>query len=645
MMKILQAKFSPILLVIFVTFVCVLAFQAGLFAGFEYFLGDQLLDPIGASEEIVIVAIDDESIGKIGQWPWPREEYAKLLNVLSKNPPKVVGIDVLFAEPSRVGKNDDQKLVDVLTKIKFPVVLASREGVPPIPKFTGIKGSVLSGDVSLLVDADGVVRRAKISDSFAILIHFWSKPEETPTDVSEIPRRISFAGPPGIFRRVPFWRVLENPELGITLKDRIVLVGATATDLHDEQITAIERGNAMPGVEIQANLVNALTKNIFVDEVSFFSKIFLILISAFLPAFLFMFLSGMWRPITGSLIVFVIMFISLIIAWGENMALPIFYPSLAWFFSTASQVLYRYFGTEKSRREIKSLFGKYVSRDVLEEILRNPSAVKLGGEEREVSVLFSDVRGFTTLSESMGPTELTKFLNRYLSRMTDIILNHGGGVDKYIGDAIMCFWGAPVTNEGHAKNALVAACAMSEALDGFNKESEQMGAPKIEIGIGINSGLAVAGNMGSAQRFDYTLMGDTVNTASRLEGLTKNYGVRVIVSGSVIAATGGGDALIQKGIITREIDRVRAKGKTEAVTLYEVMTTERASGIGKILQRFNSAREYYYVGDWDKCLKLLGEIESLLPNDGPTRVLRERCLQFKITAPLNWQGIYEHKSK
>ena len=401
----------------------------------------------------------------------------------------------------------------------------------------------------------------------------------------------------------------------------------------------------MPGVEIQANLVNALTKNIFVDEVSFFSKIFLILISAFLPAFLFMFLSGMWRPITGSLIVFVIMFISLIIAWGENMALPIFYPSLAWFFSTASQVLYRYFGTEKSRREIKSLFGKYVSRDVLEEILRNPSAVKLGGEEREVSVLFSDVRGFTTLSESMGPTELTKFLNRYLSRMTDIILNHGGVVDKYIGDAIMCFWGAPVTNEGHAKNALVAACAMSEALDGFNKESEQMGAPKIEIGIGINSGLAVAGNMGSAQRFDYTLMGDTVNTASRIEGLTKNYGVRVIVSGSVIAATGGGDALIQKGIITREIDRVRAKGKTEAVTLYEVMTTERASGIGKILQRFNSAREYYYVGDWDKCLKLLGEIESLLPNDGPTRVLRERCLQFKITAPLNWQGIYEHKSK
>jgi len=620
---------------------------AGLFAGFEYFLGDQLLEPVGASEEIVIISIDDDSIAKIGQWPWPREEYAKLLAVLAKNPPKVVGIDVLFAEASRVAKRDDEKLVQSLKQSAFPIVLASRvaDGVTPLPQFVESQ-NVTVGEVSLVVDPDGVVRRANFENSFAMQINQAVPPPSGGATAGNTiaTGRIVWAGPPGTFRRVPFYRVLEDKALAVKLKDKIVLVGSTATDLHDEQITAIDRGTAMPGVEIQANLANMLYKNVFVREAGGILVLLLILLVTLMLALAFIYLSGMWRPILTSLAVFGVMIIVLIIAWGENITLPIFYPSLVWFLSASGQVLYRYFGSERSQREIRSLFAKYVSGDVLEEILRNPSEVKLGGEEREVTVLFSDVRGFTTLSESMNPTELTAFINRYLTVMTEVILDNRGVVDKYIGDAIMAFWGAPVTTNTHALDAAKAATAMVERLEQFNQENKALSLREIDIGVGLNSGKVVVGNMGSHQRFDYTVMGDAVNLSSRLEGLTKAYRAQVIASESVLALAGV-DELASAGIRTREIDQVKVKGKNNAVKIFELVPPSGRGKFEMIEKRFDLARDYYYRGDWDKCLKLLAEIETIEPHDGPSKVLRERCLQFKVMPPPSWDGVYEHKSK
>ena len=634
-MKIFGGKILPVWIGLGAALISLLIYKAGIFAGFEYFLGDQLLDPIGASSEIVIVAIDDESIGKIGQWPWPREEYAKLLNTLDKNSPKVVGIDVVFSEASRIGKRDDEKLAVALAKTDYPIVLA-KEGDKLLPLSIFDEDGSRGADVHLIVDPDGVVRRVNFENTFAIHVGQAVAPPRGGTTADNTNARIAFAGPPGTFRRVPFSRVVEDTELATSLKDKIVLVGATATDLHDEQVTAIARGTAMPGVEIQANLVNMLNKNVFVNEGSLILNILIIILAALLPAFAFVFLAGMFRPVLVSVVAFVVMIIALIIIWSGNVALPIFYPSLAWFLSTAGQVLHRYFGAEKSRREIKSLFGKYVSRDVLEELLRNPSAVKLGGEERDVTVLFSDIRGFTTLSESMTPIELTTFMNRYLTVMTDVILTHKGVVDKYIGDAIMAFWGAPLPSETHGEDAVSATVAMSEALDNFNSENKSMGLPVIEIGIGLNSGKVVAGNMGSEQRFDYTIMGDTVNLASRLESLTKAYGVRIIASDTLH---------LSDATISREIDRVKVKGKNMAVKILEVIPYERKEDFENVNKRFDLARDYYYKGDWDKCLKLLAEIEKIMPDDGPTKVLRERCLQFKVVPPAIWDGVYEHKSK
>ncbi|HEY4493271.1 MAG TPA: adenylate/guanylate cyclase domain-containing protein [Candidatus Paceibacterota bacterium] len=621
--------------------VCLFAY-IGLFTGFEYFLGDQLLSPIGVSSgegnEIVIIAIDDESIGKIGQWPWPRATYAELLDTLSDNPPKIIGIDVLFAEESRLGVRDDDKLVKAFKDSQLPVVLASRESenITPLPKFLESE-NVKTGEVSLLVDPDGIVRRANLSDSFASNL--------TPNTYNLKPAsRIAWAGSPGTFRQVPFWRVLEGGEneLAGSLAGKIVLVGSTATDLHDEQRTAIDRGFAMPGVEIQANLVNMLTSGSGYAESGGLVRALLIILAAILPALAFMFLPGMLRAILVCLAIYAIILIITVIAWGALIALPILYPFLAWLISALAQIIYRYFGAESSKRQMRNLFAKYVSHDVLNEIMRNPGEVKLGGEEKKVSILFSDIRGFTTLSETMTPTQLTSFMNRYLTVMTDVILRQRGVVDKYIGDAIMAFWGAPIASEQHASDAILAAAGMSEALDKFNDESRKLNLPEIEIGIGINSGDVVAGNMGSVERMSYTIMGDAVNLASRLEGLTKNYGVRVIASEQTLAIS---NRLSEEGITTREIDRVRVKGKSLPVTIFEVIPASMKEEFENIRERFDSARGYYYKGDWDKCLKLLAEIETILPSDGPTKLLRERCLQFKVMSPPSWEGVYDHKSK
>jgi adenylate cyclase len=647
MLSMRQDKWLPITLGIAAAILAIATAGGGLFFGYEAFLGDTLLSPVGTDGEVVIVTIDDDSIAEIGQWPWPRATYANLLEVLAKHPPLALGVDVLFAEESRLGKKDDEKLAKALGVAKFPVTLASRasDGVNILPIFT-TSPNVNEGDASLVVDQDGVIRRARFANSFAESIYL-STLLSTGSSSKELvagTTRIAWAGRPGTFRRVPIYRLLDNPDLAASLEGKIVLLGSTATDLHDEQRTAIDRSSAMPGVEIQANLVNMLVGGHSYSQFGAGARAFVILLLTILPALSFVLLPGLIWPVVASLVALILFLIVLTQSWDAGVALPIFYPVLGWFLSSLTQVLYRYFGSERSRREIRQLFGKYVSRDVLEELLKNPAQVKLGGEEREVTVLFSDVRGFTTLSESMTPSELTHFLNIYLSRMTDIVLEGKGVIDKYIGDAIMAFWGAPVITTSHAQDAALAAAAMIDTLATLNASNEAEGLPRIEIGIGLNTGKAVAGNMGSEQRFDYTLMGDTVNLSSRLESLTKYYGVGIIASYATILSLPAKE-LLNRGILLREIDQVKVKGKQEAVQIFEIIAPSRRDDMEKIMNWFDTARDFYYKGDWDKCLKMLADIEGIVPNDGPTKVLRERCLQFKVVPPADWNGVYEHKSK
>ncbi|MEK7110302.1 MAG: adenylate/guanylate cyclase domain-containing protein, partial [Patescibacteria group bacterium] len=303
----------------------------------------------------------------------------------------------------------------------------------------------------------------------------------------------------------------------------------------------------------------------------------------------------------------------------------------------------RHFVTEREKRELRHVFSKYVSRDVMNEILRDATKVRLGGEEAEATVFFSDVRDFTTLSERLTPTELTHFLNRYFTVMTNITLDRRGVVDKYIGDALMAFWGAPLKNPGHATDAVLAALDMIDALAKFNAENAASGGLAIDIGIGLSSGSVVAGNMGSDQRLDYTVMGDTVNLASRLEGQTKTYGVHIVTSEFTVAKLPE-EFLRANNIVVREIDRVRVKGKNLPVTIFEVVERSRQAAVREIAADFDRLRIEYYAGRWAECLTI-GRMILARGDDGPTRVLVERAKYFLTDPPANWKGVYDFKTK
>ncbi len=649
--------------------IVVISFSFGLFSGIEKYFEDILVSPKQISSDIVIVAIDDESISKIGQWPWPREVFAKALESLTYYKPKVVGIDIVFSEKSRLGIDDDQKLAKQLNKINFPLILASEahktERYPdnifkasdfllPLEIFSSSDMVYLS-HVNLFVDPDGVVRQfpikielekndlKKIFNSFSYDLSLLGKGEVSLDSISNIVK-IVYSNEPGKIRRIPFWRILENTNTDLNLDEKIVLIGATAPDLHDEQLTPFSRGIPMPGVEIQANIVNMFLNNYRLTDIPTNFMVILILIVALITTAIFNLTSGILKPVLINLVLFFIYIVGIIFTFEIGVVVNLVHISFAWILSVISQILFRYFLVEKNKKELRDVFSKYVSKSVLDEILINPKNIKLGGEEKVTSILFSDIRGFTTLSEKMSPTELTDYLNRYLTSMTDVILAERGLIDKYVGDAIMAFWGAPLPNPHHALDAAKAAIRMIQVLKVFNSENKALGKPEIEIGIGINSGRVVAGNVGSRERLSYTLMGDSVNLASRIEGLNKIYGTSIIVSEFVIKNIGK-DVLLNNKIFFRLIDTVKVKGKNQGVSIYEIFDNERNNNLAGIIEDFNILFKDYQSGEWKKSLQMIEKILKIRPNDGPTILLRERCEEFIKNPPEKWSGVFELTSK
>lgn len=567
------------------------SFSLGLFAGLEYFFEDLLVSPKPVSEELVIVAIDDESLQRLGQWPWPRALFAEALEALDRHPPDAVGIDVVFAESSRLGAADDQALAAALADLSYPVVLPAEaaplmleSGKPPeagrwvLPRteFTGFEAASL-GHVNLILDYDGVARRFPVAIApplpgdgpvriFAEEMLDRAGRTIAPALAEGAVERIVYSAPTGSIRRIPFWRLLEEGEdILPVLKDKIVLMGATAADLHDTKLTPFSRGSEMPGVEIQANIVNMLLSGERLHDLGRGLMSFWILAAAFLPAFFFMHWSRSLRPLYANIALGISHTAAAVMFFEEGLAADLVHLNGAWILSAASLFSYRYFLGEKERREITHLFSKYVSADVLGEMLKDPAAVKLGGEEKEVTVLFSDIRGFTTLSEKMAPQELVRALNRYFSRMSEQIIAHRGVLDKYIGDAIMAFWGAPLEDSEQADHALEAAFGMARELEALNRELRVLGDPEIKIGIGLYTGPAVAGNIGSEFRFNYTIIGDTVNVASRLEGLTKEYQTTLIIGEST-------KNKIKKDTPFTFLGETTVKGRKEPVRIYTVAT-------------------------------------------------------------------------
>jgi adenylate cyclase len=322
--------------------------------------------------------------------------------------------------------------------------------------------------------------------------------------------------------------------------------------------------------------------------------------------------------------------------WWLNFIVPALFTLVP---NVSLVALYRVFFEEQEKRKIRGAFQQYVSPEVIRRLLSDPERVK--PRKTEVTVLFSDIRGFTSISENLDAQELAALLNAYLTDMTKIIFRHQGTLDKYIGDAVMAIWGAPFDAPDHAAKCCAAAVDMLMRLSQMQKDWRARGFPELDIGIGINTGVASVGNMGSTLRHGYTAMGDSVNLASRLEGLNKEYGTRIVISESTRREIQGDD------LIFRELDLIRVKGKQQPVTIYEVFSADASANGGRELaELFGRGREAYKRQDWRAAKSLFEEVLVRWPNDAPAQIFSARCEEYLAEKPaVDWDGVYEMKHK
>lgn len=451
---------------------------------------------------------------------------------------------------------------------------------------------------------------------------------------------VPFRGGARSFPYVSAADVLAGRVSAKQLAGRIVLIGTTAPGLLDLRSTPV--GNVYPGVEIHANLISGMLdgaiKHVpgYADAIQVVTMLGIGLLMTFvLP----------WRaPVRatlGTLSLLAIVVAGDFALWTYgNAALPL---AASVVLIAALFVFNMSFGLlveSRHRRQFASLFGQYVPPELVEEMSREPHRYSMGGRRAELTVLFSDVRGFTTIAETLDPEDLARWMNEYLGAMTDVIRAHRGTLDKYIGDAIMAFWGAPLADVQHAGLAVQAAMKMQAALAPLNAALAQRDQPAIRIGIGINTGPMTVGDMGSDVRRAYTVMGDAVNLAARLEGLSKHYGAGIVVGEATRAHS--------PDIVYRELDRVRVKGKREAVAIYEPVCEANAltSARADELDRWHTALERYRGGDWDAAEALLRALVEEAPESRLYALYLERLATMRERLCVGaWDGVHEFDTK
>ncbi len=296
----------------------------------------------------------------------------------------------------------------------------------------------------------------------------------------------------------------------------------------------------------------------------------------------------------------------------------------------------------REKRWIKGAFSRYLSPAYVDRLMADPEALELGGEERELTILFTDIEGFTTIAGSLPPAQVVSLLNRYFSKLADVVVEHGGTLDKYQGDSVMAFWGAPLPSATHAADAVSAALAMAEASERLSEELAAEGFPPLRTRIGVNTGPVIVGNIGSERRFNYTLIGDAVNIASRLEGGCKFYGARTLIS------TATADRLDDRFTL-RRLDRIALKGREEPLTVYEAVggpETSLSPSMGETLPLFAEGVEAYGKGAWDEGIERFEACLERLPDDQPSKTLLERCRRYRAEPPADdWDGVFRPGAK
>ncbi|WP_109354068.1 CHASE2 domain-containing protein [Sphingorhabdus sp. EL138] len=508
---------------------------------------------------ITLIAIDEPSMDAIGQqWPWPRSQHAELIRQLREAGTKAIAFDVLFAEPS--DDVEDQALVDAMGQ---DIILAADETIierpygstlvrtQPMPKL--IAAGAQTGIASLSMDGDGVLRNMPLyRDGFMAKLIKMATGKTVPEN--RTPRRIQHFGPAGSYPTISYYQALD-PDTYLPpdyLKDQIVIVGfalQTNADVAAGGIDAFETAYTLrsrqltPGIEVQATIFDNMLAGLSIAQTPRWLSLLFVVIAAALA----LAVSRPKAPVRKALLLALSLLGLIGTSWlllqfGRFWISPVA-PSLALVLGVAAIATRDFAGEQKRGREVQNAFGQYLAPEMVQKIADDPGLLNLGGVNRELTILFSDIRGFTSISEAMqdDPQGLTRMINAILTPLSNIILRHGGTIDKYMGDCVMAFWNAPLDDPDHALHALEAAREMLAEMENINRKvqamlPEEADVPLIRMGIGINTGTCVVGNMGSDRRFDYSVLGDAVNLASRLEGQCDEQGVDILIGQATVNA-------------------------------------------------------------------------------------------------------------
>ena len=648
------------------------------------------IDRRSRTTDVVIIAIDDQSLEELQLiWPFSRSYYAKAIRNLNRAGAKVIGLDIeLFTAKDSAG---DSLLANVLRETDNVVISRKvkaergvfRQGdlrfvaVKPIPLFT--RTGVELGNVDMIPDSDGFIRRAllvwKEAGNLFLSTKLINLFENSPAKFSHAGKHlligghkipiasdnsmlIDYVAPSSGFTTYSFSQVYDSETAwGIKLlaekgflKDKIVLIGATFTEAHDLHPTPFYAGDRifsktkcpMSGVEIQANIIDTVLTDSFIKRVGGLGLYGLLLAVTLALCLALLKL----RALGGALITLAVM-----IAYSIG-ALYVFDRWRVWvnlvgplggiFLTYVGTVAYRFVAEQKEKRMIKGAFSHFVPGNVVRELLKNPEMLRLGGEERVLTVMFSDLAGFTTMSESLPATALCSFLNEYLTEMTEVILKYEGIIDKYEADLIMAEFGAPLPLEDHARRACLAAIEMQARLRQLREKWHPEGKPQARARIGINTGLMVVGNMGSRNIFDYTVLGDSVNVASRLETANKEYGTEIMIGEETYTQA-------KADLKVRELDVIRVKGRTQPVRVYELLAepgTALSFEKEELLNHFSQGLEDYKNWRWKEAIAHFQAALEIAPDDGPSLALLSRCRAFRtIPPPEDWDGIYQQASE
>lgn len=540
-------------------------------------------DPRPPVDGPVVVAIDEPSLAEINaQWPWPRELHGRLVESLRKAGATAIGLDIIFAEPSNPASD-----AAFAATLGPDVVLAGDESVivtpqaeqllrtTPLPAFTA--AGAVTGIASITLGGDGVFRDLpRYEDGFArALARIAGKPAVSPEG-----KLLQSFGPARSYPTVSYYQALdpENMLPKDTFKGRVVIVGLSlqnapvinsgGADAFATPYT-VHTGRLVAGAEIQATILDNLTAGAAITRAGTPLAIAAVALAALVSAAIVRRATRWQTAVLGILASAMLGLLSFALMREARLFVSPIGPTIALLLVAAGQTALDYAEERRRRRAIVRAFSQYLSPALVERLARDPSQLKLGGERRTLSILFCDVRGFTTIAETMkdDPEQLTTLINRLLTPLSDIVLKHGGTIDKYIGDCVMAFWNAPLDDEDHARHAVAAALDMLDVMATLNAKLQAEAAASggthhaLRIGIGINTGECVVGNMGSSRRFDYSVLGDAVNLASRLEGASKAYGVPLLIGESTAHLTAADFAVL-------ELDRITVKGRTGAAPVF-----------------------------------------------------------------------------